>query len=118
MSQENVEVIRAVYDRFRHGDFDASADLLDRHAVLVLANASDCGPEVPESGLYVGHEGIAQYTRDSLLKPWADFMMEAEGIIEAGDSVLVSVHQRGVGRASGIGQELRTSRSGHSEAAR
>jgi hypothetical protein len=35
MSRENVEAIRAVYDRFSEGDFRASADLLDPHVVLV-----------------------------------------------------------------------------------
>ena len=75
MSEENVETIRAVYDRYREGDFGASADLLDPHVVLVLPKAGDWGPETPESGLFVGSEAIATYTRDSLLKPWADFTM-------------------------------------------
>ena len=107
MSRENVEVMRTVYDRYREGDFQASADLLDPHAVLVLPKASDWGPETPESGLFIGPEAIAEYTRHSLLRPWADFTMEAEEIIEAGDSVLVRVIQRGVGRASGIPVDLR-----------
>jgi len=107
MSQENVDTIRAVYDRYREGDFRASADLLDPHAVLVLPKAGDWGPETPESGLFVGPEAIAGYTRDSLLKPWADFTMEAEEIVEAGDGVLVTVRQRGVGRTSGVPVELR-----------
>ena len=107
MPQENVEIMRAVYDRYRQGDFRASADLLDPHAVLVLSKAIDWGPETPASGLYVGPEAIAAYTRDSLLKPWADFTMEAEEIVEMGDGVLVTVRQRGVGRTSGVPAELR-----------
>ena len=107
MSRENVEIMRTVYDRYREGDFQASADLLDPHVVLVLPKASDWGPETPESGLFIGPEGIAEYTRHNLLKPWADFTMEAEEIIEAGDGVLVRVIQRGVGRTSGIPVDLR-----------
>lgn len=106
MSQEKVDVVRAVYDRYRKGDFKASAELLDPHAILVLPKASDWGPETPGSGLYIGREEIAAYTRNSLLKPWAEFTMEAEEIIEAGDSVLVRVHQRGVGRTSGVPAEM------------
>ena len=34
MSQENVEIVRAVYERFSEGDFRASADVLDPHVVL------------------------------------------------------------------------------------
>src|SRR5688500_1447379 len=107
MSQENVEAIRSVYDRYREGDFRASADLLDPHAVLVLPKAGDWGPETPKSGLFVGSDEIAAYTRDSLLKPWADFTMEAEEILEVGEGVLVAVRQRGVGRTSGAPVELR-----------
>ena len=106
MSQENVEVMRAVYDRYREGDFRASADLLDPYVVLVLSRASDWGPETPESGMYIGSEGIAEYTRENLIKPWSHFTMEAEEIVKAGDSVLVHVHQRGVGRTSGVPSEL------------
>jgi ketosteroid isomerase-like protein len=107
MSQENVEIVRAVYERYSEGDFRASADLLDPHAVLVLAEAMDWGPETPELGMYVGAESIAAYTRDYLLGPWANFTMEAEELVEARDTVLVSVRQSGVGRASGVPAELR-----------
>ena len=73
----------------------------------MLSRASDWGPETPKSGLYIGSEGIAEYTRENLVKPWSSFTVEAEEIVAAGDSVLVHVHQRGVGRASGVPSELR-----------
>jgi ketosteroid isomerase-like protein len=106
MSENRGEVVRAVYQRFNEGDLRASADLLDAHAVLVLGGGA-WGPEVPEDGIYVGAEAIAAYTRDFLLKPWAEFAMRAEDIIEAGDSVVVTVLQSGVGRTSGVPAELR-----------
>ncbi|MGC1802096.1 MAG: hypothetical protein WA701_17065 [Solirubrobacterales bacterium] len=31
MSEENVEIVRRVYERFDEGDFRASVDLFDRH---------------------------------------------------------------------------------------
>jgi ketosteroid isomerase-like protein len=107
MSQENVEIVRRVYERYSEGDFRASADLLDPRVTLVLAHASDWGPETPEAGIYVGAEAVAAYTRDYLLKPWEDFKMKAEELVEAGDSVLVRVLQSGVGRTSGAPAELR-----------
>ena len=106
MSQENVEIVRAVYDRYREGDFRASADLLDPHVILVLGKTGQWGLDIPEGGCYVGREGVAEYTR-GLLKPWNAFSMEAEEIVAVGDSVLVNVHQRGVGRTSGVPTELR-----------
>ena len=36
MSQENVEVVRALYARFVKGDFRASAELFDRHVSFLL----------------------------------------------------------------------------------
>ena len=107
MSQENVESIRAVYERFSQGDFRASVDLLDPHVVLVL------NPEFAPSLFTAAHEGalygveaIAAYTRD-LLDAWPDYTMEAEEIVAAGDGVLVGVCQRGIGRSSGVPTEGR-----------
>jgi ketosteroid isomerase-like protein len=100
MSQENVEAVQAVFERWSEGDFRASVDLFDPHVVLVLR------PEFPDAGAYLGPEGVAAYTR-SLLEPWTRLTIEAEEIVAAGDSVLVGVRQHGVGTASGIPTELR-----------
>jgi ketosteroid isomerase-like protein len=104
MSQDNVEIVREIYERFREGDFRASADLLDPHVVLVLG--PEFGPEFPGGGTYLGAEAVTAYTRENLLGPWADFTMKAEEILAVGDSVLVGARQRGVGRTSGAPTEL------------
>jgi ketosteroid isomerase-like protein len=103
MSQQNIETVRAVYERWSEGDFRAAVDLFDPHVVLVLR--PEFGPDYPDAGVYLGAEAIAKYTRRSLLETWADFTMEAEEIVAAGDSVLVGVRQRGIGRASGVPTE-------------
>jgi ketosteroid isomerase-like protein len=100
MSQEKVEVMRRIFDDWGRGNFRPAAELFDPHVVLVLR------PEFPEAGVYVGPDEIATYTRD-LLASWADFVMEAEDIFDAGDSVVVQIHQRGVGRSSGVVTEVR-----------
>jgi ketosteroid isomerase-like protein len=107
MSQENVEIVREVYERFSEGDFRASVDLLDPHVVLVL------GPEFApylmvstDDGALYGIEAVAAYTR-SFLEDQMHLTMEAEEILAAGDTVLVDVRQRGVGRASGVPTEMR-----------
>jgi ketosteroid isomerase-like protein len=104
MSEQNVETVRAVYERWSEGDFRASVDLFDAHVVLVLP--PDFGPDIPDASAYFGPEAIAAYTR-GLLENWADFTMEAEELLAAGDSVLAGVHQRGVGRTSGVPTEMR-----------
>jgi ketosteroid isomerase-like protein len=101
MSEKNAEIIRAVYERWSDGDFSTSADLFDPHVVLVLSG--DFGPD---SVAHHGAEAIAIYTRDSVLSPSSRVTMEAEKIVSAGDSVLVDVRQRAVGRTSGVETEL------------
>lgn len=105
MSQEYVDTVRTVYEQWGEGDFRASVDLLDPHVVLVLG--TEFGPESPDTSRFLGAEAVVAYTRDNLLKPWEDFTMVAEEILAAGDSVLVAVRQRGVGRISGVSTELR-----------
>jgi ketosteroid isomerase-like protein len=100
MSQENVEVVRDVYERWSQGDFRASLDVLDPLVLFVLR------PEFPDAGTYLGRERLAEYTR-GLLEPWTRFTIEAEEIADAGDSVVVAVLQRGVGDGSGAATEFR-----------
>jgi ketosteroid isomerase-like protein len=59
-------------------------------------------PETPDAEVYLGVEAVAGWMRRTMLETWADLTMEAEEFISAGDSVLVSVRQRGVARISGV----------------
>jgi ketosteroid isomerase-like protein len=100
MSQENVEVVRSVYERWSQGDFRGGLDVLDPLVLFVLP------PEFPDAGTYLGVERLAEYTR-GLLEPWTRFTIEAEEIADAGDSVVAAVLQRGVGDESGAATEFR-----------
>jgi len=94
MSQENVEIVRAVYGQWRNGNFRAGIDLYDPRAVLVQ------GAGFPETGAYLGLEGIGRYMR-AFLEAWERVTIEAEDLVQAGDSVVAAVVQRGIGKASG-----------------
>jgi ketosteroid isomerase-like protein len=100
MSEENVEAIRAVYERFSMGDFRASLDVVDPLVVFVQR------PEFPEPGTYLGIARLVEYTR-GFLEPWSRITIEAEDIAAAGDTVVATVRQRGVGRESGAATEFR-----------
>ena len=100
MSHENVEVVRSVYARWSDGDFRATLDVVDPLVLMVL------GPGFPDSGAYLGIEALAKYTR-GFLEPWSHVTIEAEDAVDTGDSVLVAVHQRGVGSESGVDTEMR-----------
>ena len=99
MSQENVEAVRAVYERWGEGDFQTGLDLLDPHVVLVHE------PEFESGGPSYGIDAVVAFTR-GMLEAWTQFTIEAEEIIDAGETVVVGVHQRGVGRGSGVATDL------------
>jgi ketosteroid isomerase-like protein len=100
MSRDKVEAVRAVYERWSRGDFRASFEVLDPGATLVLR------PEFPDAGSYRGLDQIREYTR-GFLEPWTRITIEAEEMIDAGDSVVVAVRQRGIGKGSGVATDFR-----------
>ncbi len=100
MSRENVEALRSVYDEWGKGNFQAGTDLFDPQIAFIIR------PEFPEAGTYLGPAGMVKYMRGFLLA-WTGLTITAEEFIEAGDSVVVAVAQRGVGQESGTRVELR-----------
>lgn len=100
MAQQNVEVVRRVYERWARADFTAGMDLLDAQAVLVI------GSDFPDAGTHEGFEGIREYMR-GFLEPWTRVTIAAEEPTDAGDAVLAAVHQSGTGESSGVETELR-----------
>jgi ketosteroid isomerase-like protein len=98
MSEENVKIVRRVYSRWAEGDFEPG-DYFDPHIVFIM------GSGFPESGIYFGTERVAEYMR-GFLEPWKRITIRATEIIPVGDSVVVAVHQQGVGRGSGVAIEF------------
>ena len=102
MSQENVEIVRRLHAKWGEGDLRAGAELYDSRVQFIpLARIPDTA-----EGLYVGPEGIREFMH-GWLKAWTNLTVSAEEIVEAGDSLVVLVCQRGVGKESGVPSELR-----------
>ena len=99
MSQEIVEALRPVYEAWERGDFTAGGFLLDENIVFVVS------PSFPNAGVFLGLEAVAKHMRE-LLDAWESLTVAAESYTEAGDSVLVSIRQEGVGAGSGVPTEL------------
>ena len=100
MSEENVEAVRRIYADWGRGRFQAGTELFDPWVVLVLR------PEFPDTGAYLGPGEIREYMR-GFLEDWDHAVIEGEEFIAAGDSVVVGVHQRGAGKASGVPTDMR-----------
>ena len=95
MSQENVEIVRSIFDAWASGDWSIGNEYLDQHAVYVISS------DFPAFGAYFGLDGIRAYWRDFLAQ-WEWVTFEAERLQAVGDTVLARVVQHAKGRASGI----------------
>ena len=98
MSQENVEVVRQVYERFAAGGVEAAQASFAPDLVL------HAFPEWPGPSEYRGHDGLR-----ALLAEWIesfdDFEIEVCEIREVGDRVLALTET--VGRIKGSGVPIR-----------
>jgi ketosteroid isomerase-like protein len=100
MSQENVEIVRRIYEGWAKGDFGVGLVDLDPHVTLVIR------PDFPEFGVFVGAQGIGTLMH-RFLEHWEELTIEAKDLRAVGDTVLARVIQRGKGKASGIEGDMR-----------
>ena len=101
MSQENVEIVRSIYEPWGRGDF-SSAEWAHPEIEFVV----DAGPA---SGSWKGLAAMADAWR-SFLSTWEEYRTEVERYWDLDDErVLVLLHVVGRGKASGVELgELRT----------
>src|SRR5882762_2017710 len=95
MSQENVEIVRRMYDAFHGGDVDGALSHFDPD---VLVDASKARPDV---GVGKGREHVNAVVT-SWLGSWEEWREEIEEVRDLGSRVLVLSVQRGRGKGSGV----------------
>ena len=97
MSPQKAELVAGVYEAFARRDNAAPFEVYatdiewDNSRVTTEGNAS----------VYQGHEGVRQFFR-SLLAAFCVIEFTVEEIAEVSGRVLASVHERYVGRTSGV----------------
>jgi uncharacterized protein len=95
MSQENVEIVRKVYDAWACGDPSQAYKYLDPEVVWEAIE------DAPDAGTYRKHTGVKRYMDDWL----QDFEMspfEFGRSIEAGEQLLIEQRGTTKGRGSGL----------------
>src|SRR5512133_1240584 len=104
MSQENVEIVRALAESFQRRDQERAFDVYDPE---IEWDASRCAEVVPDlSDVYRGHDGVRAYWR-RFLSAWGDLEFEVEAVRDAGDDVVLLLrNQRQWGRHTGIATEF------------
>lgn len=95
MSLDHVEVVRRMTDEWAAGHFAAGAEDLDAEVHFIVR------PDFPSWVSCVGPAEVDRYMR-GFLEQWTDYSIRAEDLRAYGDTVLVSIVQRGTGRSSGV----------------
>jgi ketosteroid isomerase-like protein len=102
VSQENVEVVRRLFDAFNGGGIDRVIGLV--HPEF----SAEIPPEISaEPDTYRGHAGIRRYF-ESFEDVMTDIRFQPERFWDAGDSVVVAILLSARGKQTGIEVEQRS----------
>lgn len=100
MSQENVDIVRRVYQAVGQGDTEGVLAAYDP-AVEYDFRTSPFR-DFLRKNVYVGHEGIRRFISERYSDAWAEVEDHLEELIDAGEHVVSVVTSRGRGLASGV----------------
>src|SRR4051812_1901705 len=103
MSQENVKLAQEAFEAFQSGDAEKMAQLLDPEAEFHGTVGGLQEGEVARSQSEFDENFEAQD-----LEAWEERRFEAEEFIDAGDNVVILMHEYRRGRGSGVELEART----------
>jgi uncharacterized protein len=95
VSQENVDLVRRMYDAYARGEFELSLSYLDPEIELTQPAGQ------PGAGTYHGHEGVIQ-ALTNWTGTWDDYRVEVEALTDFGDHVLARTVHHGRGKGSGV----------------
>ena len=100
MSQENVEIVKAAFEAWNAGDWDAIPELFDPDVVVRPAD------DWPEAGAIVGQEAVARWF-GQLRETWdADRSEPISDFINVADHVVVRFLWRTTGRGPEANMEI------------
>ena len=102
MSQENVETIRCIYERWLQGD----ASVFDAFDPEFELRPDPAAEWVGVNAIYRGPDGVRSYMAQ-VYEAFEDYRPEVEEFLDAGDKVIMLAIEHGVGRGSGATVEAR-----------
>jgi uncharacterized protein len=103
MSEENVEIVRRVFDAVTRRDTETVLALYDPEVEWDVSRSAF--GKLLGQGVYRGHDGLRTFFRQ-WYEAWEKPPDNYDELIDAGDQVVSVVTERGRGRASGIELEL------------
>jgi ketosteroid isomerase-like protein len=93
MSERNVEMVRDALEAFRRGDVDVALE--HAHPDLISRRTD------PDGAVFHGRDGLLALMAD-WVEGFEEWTYRAEEFIDAGDHVVVRLHQWGRGAGSGV----------------
>ena len=96
MSRENVELVRAQYERWNAEEFEAWIEGFDPEVEYGSSVAASTGV-----GEYRGHEGMRRFVSD-YFDDWEYFRLEPSEYFDDGPNVVVVMRAAARGRRSGV----------------
>ena len=103
MSQENVEIVREAFQAFLEEDVERSAQLVSPEFEF-----HGTGGGLQEDLTARGQSQIDQTFEAQDLEAWEEHRLEAEEFLDAGNDVVVFLHEYRCGRGSGVELETET----------
>jgi ketosteroid isomerase-like protein len=100
VSQENVEIVRRSLEGFRAGDYDRATSEFEPYAEWHNTDAFP-GPKVCS-----GIEEIREFWK-ALMDTYDREGMHLDNFAQAGNTVVVRIHEWGTGKASGVPIDIR-----------
>jgi ketosteroid isomerase-like protein len=95
MSQENVEIVRRMYDAYAEGDFATTLSYFDPEVAFSQPALE------PGAGTFYGHEGMG-HAMDKWTGAWTDYRVQVEDLTDLGEHVLAATRHHGRGKHSGV----------------
>jgi ketosteroid isomerase-like protein len=99
VSQENVEVVRRIYEAVARRDRAAILELYDA-GVETVSSPGTLADHIGRR-VHVGHDGLRAFDRE-LREAFASFETTCEELIDAGEQVVSVSRYRATGRKSGV----------------
>jgi ketosteroid isomerase-like protein len=97
MSQENVALIRGIYDGFAAGDVGA---VLGGMSPTIVWNEAENFPYA-DGNPYVGPQAVAEGVFHRCATEWDGFAVAVDEVLDAGDTVVALGHYLGAYKATG-----------------
>lgn len=97
MAQQNIDIVRGIYESFASGDVPA---VLEAFSPDIVWNEADDFPYA-DGNPYIGPQAVLEGVFARCVQEWDDFRVEVNEVHDAGDTIIAIGHYRGRFKATG-----------------